>query len=108
MGPAHTDRVDERYVESVLSEVERIPPGRVASYGDVAERVGRGGPRGVGQVMAHYGSTVAWWRVVRADGRPVAGHEQEALRLLEDEGAPLRRGRVLMSEGRFRPAAETR
>ena len=42
--------VDEAYVEAVLSAVEQIPPGRVASYGDLAELVGTGGPRLVGAV----------------------------------------------------------
>ena len=28
---------DEAYVEAVLTAVERIPPGQVASYGDLAE-----------------------------------------------------------------------
>ena len=33
---------DEAYVEAVLAAVERIPPGQVASYGDLAEYVGIG------------------------------------------------------------------
>ena len=32
--------------------------------------VQRGGPRQVGTVMRLHGDRVAWWRVVRADGRP--------------------------------------
>ncbi|MBO0812573.1 MAG: MGMT family protein, partial [Microlunatus sp.] len=60
----------EDFVEAVLSAVESIPPGQVASYGDIAEFVGSGGPRQVGSVMSHYGGAVTWWRVVRADGRP--------------------------------------
>ena len=60
--------MDDDYAEQVLSVVERIPPGQVATYGDIAEIVGRGGPRQVGQVMALLGGGVPWWRVVRADG----------------------------------------
>ncbi|MGH9269745.1 MAG: MGMT family protein, partial [Ilumatobacteraceae bacterium] len=52
----------ERYVEDVLSVVERIPAGRVMSYGAIAEHVGRCGPRRVGNVMAADGSFVPWWR----------------------------------------------
>ena len=54
--------MDEDYAELVLSVVEQIPPGRVATYGDIAEMVGRGGPRQVGHVMAllrRRGSVVA-------------------------------------------------
>lgn len=54
-------------MEHVLRAVEQIPPGRVASYGDIAELVGIG-PRHVGNVLRHYGSDVPWWRVVSRDG----------------------------------------
>lgn len=56
------------YAERVLDVADLIPPGRVMTYGDVAEWLGDGGPRQVGRVMALYGSAVPWWRVVRADG----------------------------------------
>lgn len=86
--------MDDDYVEQVLSIVEQVPPGRVTTYGLIAEAVhrtlGRGGPRQVGAVMASYGGPVPWWRVVRADGTlpeskpPVARQEYLA------EGTPLR------------------
>lgn len=85
--------MDEAYVEEVLSLVERIPPGRVMSYGAVAEVVGavlgRGGPRTVGAVMASYGGGVPWWRVVTASGRLPPGNEVAAVRELVAEGCPL-------------------
>lgn len=100
----HRRHVNERYVEAVLTAVEQIPPGRVASYGDIAERVGSGGPRQVGRVMSSYGSAVPWWRVVRADGRPVAGHEEQALERLRAENVALRGDRVDMPRARDRTA----
>jgi alkylated DNA nucleotide flippase Atl1 len=90
----------EAYVEAVLRVVEQIPAGEVASYGDVAEAVGRGGPRQVGHVMALHGAAVSWWRVVRADGSPARCHEEQALDLLRSEGTPLRGSRVVMDEAR--------
>ena len=84
----------EDFTEDVLSLVEQIPPGRVMSYGAIAEVVGRGGPRQVGTVMSRYGGGVPWHRVVNASGRVVPGHEQEALRRLRAEGTPLRGDRV--------------
>jgi alkylated DNA nucleotide flippase Atl1 len=99
--------LDEGYVEQVLRVVEQIPPGQVASYGDVAEIVGIGGPRQVGRVMALYGDAVPWWRVVRADGQPVRGLETEALARLRDDGAPLRGDRVEIRLARFSLAAES-
>lgn len=96
------------YVEDVLAVVEQIPRGQVASYGDVAELVGRGGPRQVGQVMSRFGAAVPWWRVVRADGRPVRGLEDRALERLRAEGTPLLGDRVAMSRARFVPDAAGR
>ncbi|MDT3396970.1 MGMT family protein [Streptomyces sp. B1866] len=80
------------YAERVLDAVERIPPGRVMTYGDVAEWLGAGGPRQVGRAMALYGGAVPWWRVVRADGALLPGHEARALAQYRAEGTPLRGG----------------
>lgn len=81
-----------RYAALVLDAVDQIPPGRVLSYGDVAELVGEGGPRQVGAVMSRYGDAVPWWRVLHADGTPAAGLEQESLSHHRAEGTPLRGG----------------
>jgi alkylated DNA nucleotide flippase Atl1 len=78
------------FVEQVLSIVERVPPGRVTTYGLIAEAVGRGGPRQVGAVMATYGGPVPWWRVVRADGSLPDSHRPEAHREYLAEGTPMR------------------
>jgi alkylated DNA nucleotide flippase Atl1 len=89
------DRMDElpqypAYAERVLEVAELIPPGRVMTYGDVAEWLGEGGPRQVGRAMALYGGAVPWWRVVRADGVLLPGHELRALDHYRAEGTPLR------------------
>lgn len=78
------------YAERVLDAVDLIPPGRVMTYGDIAEWVGEGGPRQVGRVLSLYGGGVPWWRVVRADGVPLPGHELRALAEYRAEGTPLR------------------
>lgn len=78
------------YAERVLDVAERIPPGRVLTYGDVAEWVEDGGPRQVGRVMALYGAAVPWWRVVRADGVLLPGGELRAMEHYRSEGTPLR------------------
>ena len=98
--------MDEGYIELVLSAVEHIPRGQVASYGDIAELVGVAGPRLVGRVMSLHGAGVPWWRVVRADGKPVRGLEEQALKLLRRDGTPLRDGRVDMRAARIRPSAD--
>jgi alkylated DNA nucleotide flippase Atl1 len=91
------------YAEAVLDVVERIPRGRVMSYGAIAEYLGRGGPRQVGTVMARYGGGVPWHRVVTVAGRTPPGHEQEALRRLRAEGTPLRGDHVDMSRAAWFP-----
>ena len=96
----------DAYVEAVLSLVEQIPPGRVMSYGAIAEYLGQGGPRQVGSVMSHHGGAVPWHRVVAANGRVVPGHEQEALRRLRGEGTPLRGDHVDMKKAAWYPGLQ--
>ncbi|MFB7937187.1 MGMT family protein [Streptomyces sp. NPDC127049] len=88
--PASTESELPAYAEAVLDVADRIPPGRVMTYGDVAEWLGEGGPRQVGRVMSLYGGSAPWWRVVRADGTLLPGHELRALGHYRDEGTPLR------------------
>lgn len=91
----------EEYVEAVLSVVERIPSGRVTTYGAIAGHLGRGGPRQVGRVMALYGGPVPWWRVVHADGSPPTCHDHEAEQNYRAEGTPRRTGGRLDLEAAF-------
>lgn len=84
----------EDHADRVLTLVASIPSGRVLAYGDVAKRLGGMGPRTVGSVMSRYGSDVPWWRVIRSDGRPPQGLEDEALQHWRAEGTPMVRGLV--------------
>lgn len=93
---------DEAFIEAVLSTVEAIPAGKVLAYGDLAELIGRGGPRSVGTVMSGHGAGVPWWRVIRADGSAAAGLEERARREWLAEGTPLRAtGKVDMRRARW-------
>lgn len=83
-------RHPEEYVEAVLAIVEQIPPGRVTTYGAIADALGRFGARRVGNVMATHGGGVPWWRVVRADGSLPPSHQDEARQTYLEEGTPLR------------------
>jgi methylated-DNA-protein-cysteine methyltransferase related protein len=91
----------EEYVEEVLSLVERIPPGRVMSYGAIAEylysRSGRASARHVGTIMSRYGAAVPWHRVVSGGGRLPPGNEREARARLMEEGVVFKGPRILMS-----------
>ena len=94
---------DERFTEDVLAVVERIPPGRVMTYGAIAEHLGRGGPRGVGGVMARDGDAVPWWRVVRANGTLPAHLMMDAQEHWYVEGTALRRGIVDVAQAHWFP-----
>lgn len=86
---------------AILRIVSAIPPGRVASYGEVAARAGL--PRRarlVGRVLAQAPEELRlpWHRVLRADGRiafpPGSDAFREQARRLMAEGVGVRRGRV--------------
>lgn len=100
----------EEYVEEVLSLVERIPPGRVMSYGAVAECLadvsGRFSARLVGTIMARHGGAVPWYRVVNNAGRLPPGHESRAMALLRAEGCPVRGERVHMPSAAWWPESD--
>lgn len=97
------------YMDAVLDLVERIPPGRVMSYGAIADALaevaGQASARRVGAVMARYGGGVPWHRVVAADGRLAPGHEVEARRLHAAEGTPMRGDKVDMRAAAWHPTA---
>lgn len=96
----------DEYAEAVLALVEQVPPGRVTTYGAIADALGRGGPRQVGGVMAALGGGVPWWRVIRADGTVPAHLGPEALQCWWSEGTPLRpSGRVDLAAAFWAPGA---
>ena len=85
--------MDERLIYEILSVVEEIPCGRVASYGQIARLIGRDkNSRLVGKVlsMAEYYGDYPCHRVVNAQGR-LAPCWPGQRRLLEAEGVPFRR-----------------
>jgi methylated-DNA-protein-cysteine methyltransferase-like protein len=73
----------------ILRRERSIPPGFVATYGDLCPEA----PRRAGAVMAaNQDPDLPWHRVVRADGSLAVGERQR--RLLEAEGVPFRGRRV--------------
>ena len=85
--------------------MEAVPPGRVTTYGALADAVGSRGPRSVGRVMSTHGGSVPWWRVVRADGTLPPSHDDEARAHYLAEGTPFRSpGRVDMTRAAWWPS----
>jgi len=87
--------VTDEIADSVLLAVASIPEGCVASYGQIAALVGRGGPRTVARIMATRGGSVCWWRVVHADGTIAPHLVAETSRRLAAEGVTVHNGRVV-------------
>ena len=92
------------FYQQVYHLVAQIPPGRVATYGQLAWMLGRPrGARQVGWAMRHCPDDLPWQRVVMADGS-ITGGEYQSLRrmMLEQEGIPfLPDGRVDLSACRW-------
>ncbi len=92
------------FYQQVYHLVAQIPPGRVATYGQLAWMLGRPrGARQVGWAMRHCPDDLPWQRVVMADGS-ITGGEYQPLRrmMLEQEGIPfLPDGRVDLSACRW-------
>ena len=91
--------------------VRRIPRGRVATYGQLAAILGRPrSARAVGAALRACPADLPWHRVVNASGGiSRRAHEGSMLTQrirLEQEGVPLRRGRVPLSECRWRRRGE--
>ncbi|WP_245161203.1 MGMT family protein [Blastococcus sp. CT_GayMR16] len=82
--------------EAVFDVVERIPAGRVSTYGAIGRLIGVG-PRRVARALSAGGGAVPWYRVVRADGSAAEPVRVRQLELLAAEGVPVRNGRVDVS-----------
>jgi methylated-DNA-[protein]-cysteine S-methyltransferase len=74
--------VGTRFQRRVWDEVAAIPPGRVASYGEVA-RVLRSGPRAVGQACGanHFPLAIPCHRVVASSGIGGFAHNDDGFHL---------------------------
>jgi O-6-methylguanine DNA methyltransferase len=87
-----------RFTQRVLSVVRRIPPGRVATYGDVAALAGKPrAARAVGNIMRDCRRPdVPCHRVIAAGGRLGGYGGSEALKrsLLVAEGVPVSGSRI--------------
>jgi methylated-DNA-protein-cysteine methyltransferase-like protein len=95
--------------QKIYDVVRRIPPGRVATYGQVATLAGLPGhARQVGYALHALpeNSTIPWHRVVNARGgispRAMAGAELVQRQLLAREGVQLNaRGQVPLTQVRW-------
>lgn len=100
----------EQRLQRIWARVREIPPGSVASYGQIAELAGI--PRGARQVgyalrQLPNGTKVPWHRVVNASGGISLPADspgfKEQKRRLADEGVVVIAGKVRLREYRWEP-----
>jgi alkylated DNA nucleotide flippase Atl1 len=87
--------------QRILACVESIPPGRVMTYGDVAEYVGASSARIVGRVLALDDGSVPWHRVLRANGTLAEHLYTEQRQRLLAEGVRFRGDKVDLAGHRW-------
>jgi methylated-DNA-protein-cysteine methyltransferase-like protein len=99
--------------ERIWSVVRRIPPGRVATYGQVAREAGLGrGARQVGRALAALKDRddVPWHRVINAQGRislpPGSAARAEQQARLAAEGIEVASGKVSLARYRWQPSLD--
>jgi methylated-DNA-protein-cysteine methyltransferase-like protein len=92
---------DDTLPRRILACVESIPPGRVMTYGDVAEYVGTRAVRMVGRVLSLDGGTVPWHRVLRANGTCAEHLYDEQRQRLLSEGVRFVGHRVELASFRW-------
>lgn len=84
--------LNDELVYEILSVVEEIPEGKVATYGQIATMIGRErNSRLVGRVlsMSEFYGSYPCHRVVNHAGRLVPGWKEQRY-LLENEGVPMK------------------
>lgn len=84
--------LNDELVYEILSVVEEIPEGKVATYGQIATMIGRErNSRLVGRVlsMSEFYGSYPCHRVVNHEGRLVPGWKEQRY-LLENEGVPMK------------------
>lgn len=100
--------------QKIYAVVRRVPRGKVATYGQIAEIAGlEGHARQVGYAMAalNLGSALPWHRIINAQGRVSmrsagAGSTIVQQQLLEREGIVFNEGgRVSLVRYRWKPRA---
>jgi len=97
---------DKTFNQKVWELTERIPAGRVATYGDLAERLGTSAFRAVGNALHRnpFAPRVPCHRVVGSNGALTgyAGGLSKKKKLLESEGVAVVDGRVDLKTYRWR------
>ena len=101
---------DKKKAEKIWNTVQRIPPGKVASYGQIADLAGLPGrARLVGKVLGYAPKALKlpWYRVLRSSGQlafSAGSKEAETQKgLLQEEGVVVLNNRVKLKQFGWQP-----
>ena len=87
---------EDDFTRAVVAVLERLHPGEIIAYGEVAAEAGYpGAARAVGNLLRRTPG-LPWWRVVTSAGRLVPDHEADQAELLRSEGVRVADGRVVI------------
>jgi methylated-DNA-protein-cysteine methyltransferase-like protein len=110
--PTDPSATEARY-QRIWRVIAAIPPGQVASYGQVAELAGIArGARQVARALRYAPAQLdlPWFRVLRADGRIAMAPDSSGVRRqrkrLTAEGVLVNAGRVNMRTYRWAPSSD--
>jgi alkylated DNA nucleotide flippase Atl1 len=84
--PWPDDHVPTEFQRAVVEVVRELRSGELATYGELADDIGR---PGAGQAVANVlrrAPDLPWWRVIPTDGRLYRTHAAVQVPLLEAEG----------------------
>ena len=102
----HSVGMDDVLHERVREIIESVPPGTVATYGDIAALAGAPSPRMVGAILAEDGHDLPWHRILRANGTPAPHLVHDQLERLRAEGVLADGQRVDLRKYRWKPDGE--
>ncbi len=101
---------DQQKAEKIWNTVNKVPKGKVASYGQVADLAGLPGrARLVGKVLGYAPKSLnlPWYRIVRSSGQlAFEAGSQNAERqksLLQDEGVVVLKNRINLKNFAWQP-----
>lgn len=98
--------MDEQTHEMVRDIIASVPPGKVATYGDIAAIAGLSTPRLVGRVLREDGFDLPWHRIIRANGIPATHLLTEQLERLRTEGVLAENYRIDLKRYRWDPTQD--
>jgi len=84
--PWPDDHVPTEFQRAVIDVVRELRSGELATYGEIADDVGRPGAGQAAANVLRCAPGLPWWRVIPGDGRVYRSHAPVQVPLLEAEG----------------------